>query len=33
VKQKNGGIVRRIVGYLRFEKLDLNQYGHVTGRV
>jgi len=25
VKQKNGAIVRRIVGYRRFEELDLNQ--------
>ena len=33
VKQKNGAIVRRIVGYRRFEELDLNQYGRVTGRV
>jgi hypothetical protein len=33
VKQKNGAIVRRIVGYRRFEELDLNQYGRVIGRV
>jgi hypothetical protein len=33
VKQKNGAIVRRIVGYRRFEELDLNQYGRFTGRV
>ena len=26
-------IVRRIVGYRRFEELDLNQYGRVIGRV
>ena len=33
VEQKNGAIVRRIVGYRRFEGLDLNQYGRIAGRV